>query len=76
MSNNKYYKRIPKDVQGRNAKKSKYKSYCRDCGLEQKTEKNVYFRAAMPRCIACGGILDKRSVYLKNKRAKKKAEQE
>lgn len=32
---------------------------CRNCGLKQVRSHNDFFHAAVPRCIACGGILDR-----------------
>ena len=40
-------------------KTTEYRSVCCDCGLEQKSEKNAFFHASMPRCIACGGSLER-----------------
>jgi hypothetical protein len=40
-------------------KTTRYKSVCRDCGLEQKCGKNAFFHASAPRCVACGGLLER-----------------
>ncbi|HEX6983915.1 MAG TPA: hypothetical protein VF170_01000 [Planctomycetaceae bacterium] len=32
---------------------------CRDCGLRQETLRRAFYRAALPRCTACGGALDR-----------------
>lgn len=31
---------------------------CRDCGDETKLPRAKFFRAATPRCTACGGVID------------------
>ncbi len=49
------------------APKSTAAGVCRDCGLEQQAD--GWHHAAKPRCIACGGQLDKK--YLSVGRGRK-----
>jgi hypothetical protein len=43
---------------------------CRDCGRKQEAEKAEFYRASLPRCVACGGVLDSGEWFVKRIRGR------